>query len=58
MGTLIDGERSVLRFRLPIVHMTIHALGRGDGRQHPLWPQALGEPDEHACPPARLRWRY
>ena len=56
--TLIGGKGGILRFRLAIVDVTIHALGRGDGRQHPLRAKAPGQPDEYTCPPAWLRWRY
>jgi len=58
VGALIDRERGVLGFRLAIIHVTIHALERGDGRQDPLRSEALGQPDEHAGPPARPWWRY
>src|SRR5207244_5421485 len=58
MGALINRESGLLCFRLAIIHVAIHALERGDGRQDPLRSKALGQPDEHTRPPARPWWRY
>ena len=58
VGALIDRESGLLGLRLAVIHVTVHALERGDGRQHPLRSKALGQPDEYAGPPARPQWRY
>jgi hypothetical protein len=58
VGALIDRESGLLCFRPAIIHVTVHALERGDSRQDPLRSKALGQPDEHAGPPARPWWRY
>src|SRR5207245_4208698 len=57
-GALSDWESGLLGFRLAIIHVTVHALERGNGRPDPLRTKALGQPDEHAGSPARPWWRY